>query len=140
MEADFLKNFTWCCSRVKCLYFTYTIGGRIFEHLLRMLPKFVKYDWNFCNYFENNVPTKNNREKIKITKTIKNNKLVLLFEGATQFAAGGVVGNACRMYSCCCVFCNCCVFELDSLEGAPRFAAGGVVGNACRRYLLFCIL
>ena len=64
---------------------------------------------------------------------------MLLFEGAARFAAGGVVGNACRRYSCCCVFCNCCVFELISLEGAPRFVAGRVVGNACRRYSCCCV-
>ena len=35
--------------------------------------------------------------------------LIGLFERATQFTAGGVVGDAYWKYSCCCVVCNCCV-------------------------------
>ena len=31
-------------------------------------------------------------------------------EGVLRFAAGRAVGNAFPRYSCCCVFCNCCVF------------------------------
>ena len=52
---------------------------------------------------------------------------------------GRVIGNACRRYSCCCLFCNCCVFEFVSLEVAPRFVARRVVGNACRIYSCCCI-
>ena len=81
----------------------------------------MKYDWNFCNYSEYDVPAKNNREN----KNNKNNKKqqirhikqlwnlldpVVSFEGATRFTAGKVARSACPRYSCCCVFCNGCVF------------------------------